>query len=100
VKQPAVYLLANAPRGTLYLGVTSNLVKRVWQHREGLVKGFTQRYDIKALVWYEQHHMMVSAISREKSIKKWVREWKLELIETTNPSWEDLWDEITHVRLV
>ena len=97
MKQPAVYLLASAPRGTLYLGVTSNLVKRVCQHREGHAKGFTQRYDIKTLVWYEQHRTMTSAIAREKSIKKWPRGWKLELVETTNPSWRDLWDEITSV---
>jgi putative endonuclease len=97
VKQPAVYLLASAPRGTLYLGVTSNLVKRIWQHRERVAMGFTQRYDIRTLVWYEQHPTMASAISREKAIKKWARGWKLELIETTNPSWRDLWDEITSV---
>ena len=97
MKRPAVYLLASAPRGTLYLGVTSNLVKRIWQHRERHAKGFTQRYDIKTLVWYEQHHTMASAIAREKSIKKWARGWKLELIEATNPSWRDLWDEITSV---
>ena len=95
---PAVYVLANRPRGTLYVGVTSDLVKRAWQHREGAADGFTRRYEIKMLVWYEQHHEMVHAIAREKAIKKWLRLWKLRLVETANPEWRDLWLDIVTVR--
>ncbi len=84
-KAPAVYLLASARNGTLYAGVTSNLVQRIWQHREGVVEGFTHRYGVKTLVWYEQHETMQSAIAREKAIKKWNRAWKLALIEKANP---------------
>ena len=94
MKQPAVYILASQRQGTLYTGVTSNLIQRVWQHREGLVAGFTKRYAVKMLVWYELHETMVSAIAREKAIKKWRRDWKIELIETENPQWRDLWDQI------
>ncbi len=97
MKAPAVYLLASKPRGTLYLGVTSNLVKRIWQHREGLVKGFTTRYEVKTLVWYEQHPTMASAIAREKAIKRWRRTQKIELIRTTNPEWHDRWWDIIGV---
>ena len=92
--QPYVYLLASHPRGTLYVGVTSDLVKRVWQHREGLADGFTKRYGVKRLVWYEQHSTMMHAIQREKAIKSWERAWKLQLIETHNPEWLDLWWDI------
>ena len=91
---PAVYIMASARNGTLYIGVTSNLVQRVWQHREGVVEGFTHRYRIKTLVWYEQHDTMESAITREKALKKWNRDWKLRLIEASNPDWRDLWPEI------
>ena len=94
MKQPAVYLLASQRNGTLYVGVTSNLIQRIWQHREGVVEGFTQRYAVKTLVWYEQHETMESAIAREKAIKKWNRAWKLALIEQHNPDWHDLWLEI------
>jgi len=94
VKAPAVYILASKRRGTLYIGVTSNLVQRIWQHREALVEGFTQRYGIKTLVWFEQHATMESAIGRERAMKKWLRLWKLELVERSNPDWRDLWSDI------
>ena len=95
MKAPAVYILASQRNGTLYIGVTSNLIQRIWQHREDGVQGFTQEYQVKTLVWYEQHATMESAITREKSLKKWNRDWKLRLIEKTNPDWNDLWSEIT-----
>ena len=94
MKQPAVYLLASRYRGTLYVGVTSDLVQRIWQHRQGLVEGFTQRYGVHMLVWFEQHATMLDAIAREKRIKEWKRAWKLELIETDNPRWRDLYDDL------
>lgn len=94
MKAPAVYLLASQRNGTLYLGVTSNLVQRIWQHRNGVVEGFTKQHGVETLVWYEQHETMESAILREKAIKKWNRAWKLELIERGNPTWRDLWPEI------
>ena len=93
-RSPAVYLLASARRGTLYIGVTSNLVQRIWQHREHAAQGFTERYDVTRLVWYEPHDTMESAILREKRLKKWKREWKIDLIEQTNPDWRDLWQDI------
>ena len=94
MKQPAVYLLASRYRGTLFVGVTSDLVQRIWQHRQGLVEGFTQRYGVHMLVWFEQHATMLDAIAREKRIKEWKRAWKLELIETNNPRWRDLYDDL------
>ena len=94
MKQPAVYLLASRYRGTLYVGVTSDLVQRIWQHRQGLVEGFTQRYGVHMLVWFEQHATMLDAIAHEKRIKEWKRAWKLELIETNNPRWRDLYDDL------
>ena len=94
MKNPAVYILASQRNGTLYIGVTSDLIKRVWQHREGLVDGFTRKHRVKILVWYEQHETMESAIRKEKAMKKWLREWKLSAIEECNPDWLDLWDEI------
>ena len=94
MKQPAVYLLARRYRGSLYVGVTSDLVQRIWQHRQGLVEGFTQRYGVHMLVWFEQHATMLDAIAREKRIKEWKRAWKLELIETNNPRWRDLYDDL------
>jgi putative endonuclease len=90
-KQPAVYLLASERVGTLYVGVTSDLVARTWQHREHVVDGFTKRYGVTNLVWYELHETMDAAITREKCIKKWNRQWKVRLIEEMNPHWEDLW---------
>ena len=95
MKSPAVYILASQRNGTLYIGVTSSLIQRVWQHREGVVEGFTQQYGVKMLVWYEQHATMESAITREKTLKKWNRDWKLRLINKHNPQWLDLWPEIT-----
>ena len=94
MKQPAVYLLATGKRGTLYIGVTSNLIARTWQHREHVVEGFTKRYDVTMLVWYELHGTMESAILREKQLKKWNREWKLRLVQESNPEWRDLWEDI------
>jgi len=94
MKQPAVYILASERNGTLYIGVTSDLIKRVWQHRESLAEGFTKTYGVKMLVWYEQHETMESAIAKEKAMKKWLRKWKLATIEKANPDWHDLWPEI------
>ncbi len=95
MKIPYVYILANKPNGTLYIGVTVNLTQRIWQHKNNLIEGFTKRYDIHRLVWYELHESMESAIQKEKAIKKWNRAWKIELIEKNNPTWRDLYDEIT-----
>ncbi|MGH8633831.1 MAG: GIY-YIG nuclease family protein [Burkholderiales bacterium] len=93
-KQPCVYILASRRNGTLYVGVTSGLVKRIWEHKNDVVKGFTERYRVHTLVWFEQHDTMESAIAREKAIKEWKRRWKLELIERQNPEWRDLYAEI------
>jgi putative endonuclease len=93
-KQPAVYILASDRIGTLYVGVTSDLVGRVWQHREHVVDGFTRKYGVTKLVWYELHGDMHSAIAREKRIKKWNRAWEIRLIEEKNVVWRDLWPEI------
>ncbi|WP_082576268.1 MULTISPECIES: GIY-YIG nuclease family protein [unclassified Lysobacter] len=93
-KSPAVYVLASSRKGTLYVGVTSDLVSRIWQHREHITDGFSKRYDVTRLVWYELTESMESAIQREKQIKKWNREWKIRLIEERNPTWRDLWPEI------
>jgi len=93
-KQPYVYILASKKNGTLYIGVTSNLAQRIWQHKNNQTPGFTQKYNIHNLVYYEQHEAMESAITREKQMKKWKREWKIKLIEENNPSWEDLWQQI------
>jgi putative endonuclease len=94
MKQPCVYILASQRNGTLYTGVTSDLVQRIWQHKNGLVDGFTKKYAVHTLVWYEVHVTMESAITREKAIKEWQRTWKLRLIETMNPQWLDLYGEI------
>ncbi len=94
MKIPCVYILASKPNGTLYIGVTSNLVQRVWWHRNDCVEGFTKRYRIHSLVWYEVHDTMESAIGREKTMKKWKRMWKVELIEEANPMWLDLYNGI------
>ena len=94
VRQPCVYLLASKRNGTLYLGVTSNLVQRVWQHRNGVTEGFSKRYGVYMLVWHEAHATMESAITREKAIKEWRRAWKLTLIEQTNPQWRDQYEEL------
>jgi len=89
-----VYILASKRNGTLYIGVTSNLIKRTWEHKNNLVDGFTKRYKIHSLVWYEIHSTMETAIEREKRIKEWNRDWKLDLIERSNPYWRDLYDDI------
>jgi putative endonuclease len=88
--QPCVYILASQRNGTLYTGVTSNLLARIHEHRHGYVRGFTRKYGVNQLVWFEQHATMDGAITREKRIKKWNRAWKLELIEAANPDWRDL----------
>ena len=93
-KQFAVYILASARNGTLYTGVTSNLPKRLWEHREGVVDGFSKEYGVKSIVWYELHDCAESAITREKRLKKWNRLCKLKLIEEANPDWKDLFAEI------
>ena len=91
---PCVYLMANKRNGTLYTGVTSDLVKRVWQHKNNLTEGFSKKYCIHNLVWYEVHETMESAILREKAIKNWKRAWKIEAIEQMNPHWNDLYPEL------
>jgi len=90
MKQPAVYILASKRNGTLYVGVTSNLANRIQAHRSGVVDGFTEKYDVKTLVYFELHSDMYEAIQREKRIKKWNRAWKIQLIEQGNPEWRDL----------
>ena len=94
MRMPCVYMLASKRNGTLYVGVTSDLVQRVWQHRSELAEGFTKRYGVHRLVWYEVHETMESAILREMALKKWNRKWKIRLIQETNPTWKDLYEEI------
>jgi len=89
-----VYILASKRNGTLYIGTTSDLVKRVWQHKTGMVEGFTKKYQVHQLVYYEQTGNVISAIEREKRIKKWKRKWKINLIEKQNPKWQDLYNDI------
>lgn len=89
-----VYILASQRNGTLYVGVTNDIVRRVQEHREGLVEGFTKRYQVKLLVHYEVHQDIREAILREKRIKRWLRPWKIQLIEATNPQWVDLWPSL------
>jgi putative endonuclease len=87
----AVYMMSNRKHGTLYIGVTGNLRQRIWQHREGVIEGFTKKYGLKRLVWYEQHESMIAAIQREKSLKRYQRDWQTNLIERDNPHWNDLY---------
>jgi len=94
MKQPCVYLLASKRNGTLYVGVISDLVQRVWQHKNDLVEGFSKRYGVHTLVWYEECGTMEAAISREKAIKEWKRAWKIRLIEDRNPEWKDIYNEL------
>ncbi len=94
MKKPAIYILASKKRGTLYIGVTSDLIKRIYQHRTDLVDGFSNQYKTHRLVYYEQFDDMYEAIRREKQLKKWKRLWKLELIEGFNSSWKDLYEDI------
>jgi putative endonuclease len=89
-----VYIMANAPNGTLYVGVTSDLVRRVAEHRTGSLRGFTSQYGIKRLVYFESHDDINAAIAREKQLKKWRRDWKIDLIEQKNPHWDDLYEAI------
>ena len=93
-KLPCTYILASRKNGTLYVGVTSDLPGRIWQHKNDVVEGFTRRYGVHCLVWFELHATMLTAITREKQIKKWNRAWKIEMIERTNPEWRDLWHEL------
>ncbi len=93
-KNPSVYILASKKNGTLYIGVTSSLIQRVWQHKNKQVAGFTEKYNVSTLVYFEQHETMGTAITREKQLKKWNRDWKINLIEENNPQWEDLWEQI------
>ena len=93
-KQFFIYILSSQRNGTLYTGVTSNLVKRIWEHKSNQVEGFTRKYNVKNLVFFEVHGNAESAITREKQIKKWKRAWKLRLIEEKNPNWKDLYDMI------
>ena len=90
-RMPCVYILASKRNGTLYTGVTGNLPKRVWEHRNNSIDGFTKRYEVHMLVYFEEHGDMEAAITREKQIKKWNRAWKLRLIEGKNPLWQDLY---------
>jgi len=90
MKQPCVYMLTNRRDGVLYIGVTSDLPRRVWEHKNHFVEGFSKKYNTDCLVWYELHDTMETAIAREKALKKWKREWKIALIEEMNPDWSDL----------
>ena len=92
--QPCVYIVTNKRNGTLYVGVTSNLPKRIWEHKSKIVKGFTSKYGLNKLVWYEQYETIELAVKRERDLKFWKRKWKLEIIETMNPDWQDLYEEI------
>ena len=94
MKQPSVYILASKKNGTVYIGVTSNLIKRIWQHKNKVVSGFTEDYKVNALVYFEPFDDMYAAITREKQLKTWNRAWKISLIEKANPNWNDLYDSI------
>jgi len=99
-RDPAVYIMASGFNGTLYVGVTSNLLQRIYQHRTGAFQGFTAEYGVKRLVWFEMHGTMESAIAREKQLKNWRREWKVELIVKANPNWRDLAEDFGFESLV
>jgi putative endonuclease len=99
-REPAVYIMASAFHGTVYTGVTSNLLQRVAQHRAGTLGGFTSQYEVKRLVWFEMHGSMDSAIAREKQLKNWRREWKVALVETDNPVWRDLAEDFSFEPLI
>ncbi len=92
--QPCVYIVASRKHGTLYIGVTSNLARRIWEHRNGIYEGFSKQQGVMRLVWYEPHDTMETAIMREKQMKAWKRSWKVQLIEKDNPDWHDLYDEL------
>jgi putative endonuclease len=89
-----VYIMTNRPNGTLYIGVTSDLPKRAWEHRTGIFDGFTKRYGLNRLVYAEAHEDILSAIAREKAMKRWLRAWKVRLIQSSNPNWDDLYDSL------
>ncbi len=89
-----VFILASRPRGTLYVGMTGDLIGRIYQHREGLANGFSKEHGVKTLVYFEQHTTAIAAIQREKNIKHWSRKWKIDLIRSINPDWRDLWEDI------
>jgi putative endonuclease len=89
-----VYILASRYRGTLYIGVTADIARRSWQHREGIGSGFTKRYEVHRLVYAEEYPTIAEAIAREKALKKWRRDWKIELVEKANPDWDDLFDRL------
>ena len=93
-RSPCAYIITDKRHGTLYTGVSADLSRRSWEHREGLYAGFSKRYGLKLLVWYEYHDRMEEAITREKQIKSWKRAWKIELIEKLNPTWRDLYEEL------
>jgi putative endonuclease len=90
-----VYIVASKRNGTLYIGMTDDLLKRAWQHRHGVIPGFTRNHHVKSLVWYEAHESRATAITRERQMKKWDRAWKLELIESHNPDWRELGEGLT-----
>ena len=92
--QPCVYMMSNQRNGTLYIGVTSDLIKRGWQHKNDVADGFTKKYNLHTLVWYEPHATIESAITREKALKYWRRIWKIRIIEQMNPEWQDLYAEL------
>ena len=89
-----VYILASKPYGTLYVGVTRELTKRIWEHKEHVVPGFTRKHEVTRLVWFECHDSIDAAITREKQIKEWHRDWKVNLIQAMNPEWRDLYDDV------
>lgn len=93
-RQPCVYILASKRNGTLYIGVTADPIKRIWEHKNNVVEGFTKEHNVHLLVWYELHESMESAIRREKALKEWKRAWKLRLIEGENPEWNDLYPSL------
>ena len=93
-KHPCVYIMASERNGTLYVGVTSDIAKRVWEHKNNVIEGFTKKYSVHTLVWFQIFATMPEAIKAEKQMKEWKRKWKLELIESMNPEWRDLYDEI------
>ena len=94
IRQPCTYILASRRNGTLYVGVTSDPIQRIWQHKNGFIEGFTQQHRVHRLVWFELHITMEAAITREKALKEWKRAWKLDLIERANPYWRDLYDDL------
>ena len=91
-----VYIVASGCNGTLYIGMTDDLARRIWMHREGVLPGFTKEYGVTILVWYEMHESRESAFQRERAMKKWNRAWKIELIQKMNPEWRDLYDDVLH----